>query len=172
MTPFESIIDEHGAVVLRVCRALLQPLDADEAWSETFLAAFRAYENVNSDANIRGWLVTIAHRKAIDVLRSTKRRPTPIEMLPERSVVDFDRLETSSADVDVDALRAAIGRLPEKQRKAVAYRYLGELAYVDIAALLECSQAAARRSVSDGLTALRKQNPPCGTLIDSKGRGE
>jgi RNA polymerase sigma factor (sigma-70 family) len=167
MRPFESIIDEHGAVVLRVCRALLQPLDADEAWSETFLAAFRAYGNLNSDANIRGWLVTIAHRKAIDVLRSTKRRPTPIEISPEHSIVDFDGLETSSADVD--ALRAAISRLPEKQRKAVAYRYLGELAYVDIAELLECSQAAARRSVSDGLTALRKQNPPCGTLIDSKG---
>jgi RNA polymerase sigma factor (sigma-70 family) len=167
MRPFESIIDEHGAVVLRVCRALLQPLDADEAWSETFLAAFRAYGNLNSDANIRGWLVTIAHRKAIDVLRSTKRRPTPIEISPEHSIVDFDGLETSSADVD--ALRAAISRLPEKQRKAVAYRYLGELAYVDIAELLECSQAAARRSVSDGLTALRKQNPLCGTLIDSKG---
>ncbi len=37
--PFELIVAEHGPTVLRVCRAVLDPADADDAWSETFLAA-------------------------------------------------------------------------------------------------------------------------------------
>src|SRR5690606_33992095 len=40
--PFEQAVTDHGAVVLRVCRATLGPADADDAWSETFLAALRA----------------------------------------------------------------------------------------------------------------------------------
>jgi RNA polymerase sigma factor (sigma-70 family) len=77
--PFEEIVEAHGAVVLRVCRALLGPADADDAWSETFLAALRAYPDLRPDSNVRGWLVTIAHRKAIDVLRAQRRLPVPTE---------------------------------------------------------------------------------------------
>ena len=65
---------EHGATVLRVCRAVLGPADADDAWSETFLAALKAYPRLPADANVEAWLVTIAHRKAIDVTRAPRRR--------------------------------------------------------------------------------------------------
>jgi DNA-directed RNA polymerase specialized sigma24 family protein len=41
--PFDAVVAEHGSTVLRVCRALLNRVDADDAWSETFLAALRAY---------------------------------------------------------------------------------------------------------------------------------
>ncbi|MGH8827658.1 MAG: sigma factor, partial [Jiangellaceae bacterium] len=41
--PFEAIVGRYGPTVLRVCRAVLGPADADDAWSETFLAAMRAY---------------------------------------------------------------------------------------------------------------------------------
>ena len=56
-------------MVMRVCRALLAPSDAEDAWSETFLAALQAYPRLPPDSNVQGWLVTIAHRKAIDQLR-------------------------------------------------------------------------------------------------------
>ena len=49
----------------------------------------------------------------------------------------------------------ALAALPPKQRGAVAYRYLADLSYVDVAALLDCTQAAARRSAADGIAALR-----------------
>ena len=80
-----EVVAEHGAVVLRVCRALLGPADADDAWSETFLAALRAYPDLRPDSNVRGWLVTIAHRKAIDQLRrrGRARRARPADV-PER----------------------------------------------------------------------------------------
>ena len=54
MQPFEAIVAEHGAVVMRVCRALLGPVDADDAWSETFLAALRAYPGLRPGSNVAG----------------------------------------------------------------------------------------------------------------------
>ena len=70
--PFEQVVTEHGATVLRVCRAVVGPADADDAWSETFLAALRAYPDLPATANVEAWLVTIAHRKAIDVRRAAR----------------------------------------------------------------------------------------------------
>ena len=81
--PFEAVVARHGATVLRVCRAVLGPADADDAWSETFLAALKAYPRLPADANVEAWLVTIAHRKAIDVTRAAARRAVPVADVPE-----------------------------------------------------------------------------------------
>src|SRR5260221_470380 len=75
--PFEVVVAEHGATVLRVCRAVLGPADAEDAWSETFLAALKAYPQLPADANVEAWLGTIPHRKAIDGTRAALRRPGP-----------------------------------------------------------------------------------------------
>ena len=69
--PFEKVVAQHGATVLRVVRAVLGHADADDAWSDTFLAAMKAYPDLPADANLEAWLVTIAHRKAIDIHRAT-----------------------------------------------------------------------------------------------------
>ena len=52
LKPFEDVVTEYGAVVLRFCRAVVGPVDAEDAWSETFIAAMRAYPDLNPDANI------------------------------------------------------------------------------------------------------------------------
>lgn len=70
--PFERIVQEYGLNVLRVCRALLDEHRAQDAWSETFLAALKAYPNLPEDANVAAWLVRIARNKAIDELRKHK----------------------------------------------------------------------------------------------------
>jgi RNA polymerase sigma factor (sigma-70 family) len=148
--PFEDVVAEHGDVVMRVCRALLGPVDAADAWSETFLAALRAYPDLRADSNVRGWLVTIAHRKAIDETRRRAKRPLPSAALPDAGTSD-----ALSADED---LRAAVDALPDKQRLAVVYRYLADLSYADIAALLASTEAAARRNAADGIANLRRRS--------------
>src|SRR5437588_348409 len=95
--PFEEIVAEHGALVMRVCRALVGPVDAADAWSETFLSALQAYPRLRAGSNIRGWLVTIAHRKAIDQLRGAARRPEPARDLPEVAVPSQRRRMTTSS---------------------------------------------------------------------------
>jgi RNA polymerase sigma factor (sigma-70 family) len=145
--PFESVVAGQGATVLRVVRAVLGHADADDAWSETFLAAMKAYPDLPADANVEAWLVTIAHHKAIDIIRATARRATPVPDTPDRPVHTDDR--------DSD-LTDAVAALPPKQRQAVAYHYLAGLPYAEIAPLLDSSAAAARRAAADGIAALRR----------------
>ncbi len=148
--PFESVVAGHGATVLRVARAVLGHADADDAWSETFLAAMKAYPDLPADANVEAWLVTIAHRKAIDIVRATNRRATPVPDTPDRP--------SNTAD-DHSDLTNAVAALPPKQRQAVAYHYLAGLPYAEIAALLDSSAAAARRAAADGIATLRRTYP-------------
>jgi RNA polymerase sigma factor (sigma-70 family) len=143
-------VQQYGVVVLRVCRAVVGPVDADDAWSETFLAALRAYPDLPADANVEAWLVTIAHRKAIDMTRSAARRAVPVATVADRPAVE------ASKDHD---LWAALAELPDKQRQAVAYHYLAGLPYRDVAAITGGSVDAARRAAADGIAALRRTYP-------------
>ncbi len=153
--PFEAVVEAHGATVLRVCRAVLGAVDADDAWSETFISAMRAYPDLPPDANIEAWLVTIAHRKAIDAVRAAKRRPVATDALPEIPVAPPDGPDPE--------LATALARLPTKQKQAVAYHYLAGLPYRDVAAVLGGSADAARRAASDGIAALRRTYPAVAT---------
>jgi len=141
------VVIEFGPTVLRVVRAVLGAADADDAWSETFLAALRAYPQLPASANVEAWLVTIAHRKAIDVTRAAARRAVPVADPPETDA------EADLPDLD---LAAAIAALPPKQRQAVAYHYLTGLPYAEIAQILGGSPDAARRAAADGIAALRR----------------
>ncbi len=139
---------EHGRTVLRVCRAILGPADADDAWSETFLAALRAYPELPGDANVEAWLVTIAHRKAIDITRAAARRAVPVADPPEPQAGPAP----DGRDLD---LADALAALPRRQRESVAYHYLAGLPYADVAAVTGSSPDAARRAAADGIARLR-----------------
>lgn len=151
MAPFEEVVAEHGAVVWRVCRALLSDADADDAWSETFLSALRAYPDLRPDSNVKGWLVTIAHRKAIDVHRARSRRAVPTADLPEHATADPD---PSGLD---DDLARGLAALAPKQREAVIHHHLAGLPYAEVAVIMGVSVPAARRNAADGIAALRRR---------------
>lgn len=130
----------HGPVVLRVCRGLVGPHDAEDVWSETFLAALVAHSRLRPDSNVRGWLVTIAYHKAIDRRRSRQRAPVPLGNLSEQS--SPDRQPT-----DLDLWRDLV-ELPPKRRGAVAYHYLAGLPYAQVAELAGSTETAVRRGRS------------------------
>jgi RNA polymerase sigma factor (sigma-70 family) len=165
--PFDSVVAAHAATVLRVCRAVLGPVDADDAWSETFLSALKAYPELPSDANTEAWLVTIAHRKAIDLTRARARRAIPTDDLSEATTAPHDG-GAGHSDQDAD-LTDALARLPTKQRQAVAYHYLAGLSYIEVAAILGGSADAARRAAADGIAALRRTYPRIAAGTAGKG---
>jgi len=154
--PFDTVVATHSATVLRVCRAVLGPVDADDAWSETFLSAMKAYPDLPADANVQAWLVTIAHRKAIDITRAAARRAIPVAAPPDTPTA----ATADSRDLD---LASALTGLPGKQKQAVAYHYLAGLPYADIAAILGGSTDAVRRAAADGIAALRRSHPDAAT---------
>jgi len=147
--PFEAVVGIHGATVLRVCVAVVGHAEADDAWSETFLSAMKAYPSLPADANVEAWLVTIAHRRAIDVGRARSRRAVPTDSIVDRAAPP-DRCE-SDAD-----LMAALEALPDKQRQSVAYHYLAGLPYAEVASILGGTTEAARRAAADGIATLRR----------------
>ncbi|HEV7949937.1 MAG TPA: sigma-70 family RNA polymerase sigma factor [Glaciihabitans sp.] len=145
--PFEAIVSEHAATVWRVTRAILGD-DADDSWSETFLAALTAYPALPATANVEAWLVRIAHNKAIDV---TRRRAT---------VMLADELDDRPSTLGIPGaaepdLQQALQRLPHKQRHAVVYHYLAGLPYQAIADIVGGTADAARRASADGIRSLR-----------------
>jgi RNA polymerase sigma factor (sigma-70 family) len=146
--PFDAVVTRHGPTILRVCRAVLGSVDADDAWAETFLSALEAYPRLPADANVEAWLVTIAHRKTIDLLRRAARQAVPVAELP----ATVGEADTAHRDLD---LHRALAELPDKQRFCVAYHYLIGLPYAEVAEILGGTTAAARRAAADGIASLR-----------------
>ena len=148
--PFQALLDEHRSSVYAFLRAMVGSDDADDCFQETFMAALRAYDGLDAENdNPRGWLLTIARNKAIDNFRARRRRPTPIANLPEPAVGAPD-----GGDPD---LGRRVGGLPEKQRAAIALRYVSDLRYREIGEAMSTSEEAARRSVHEGLKRLREE---------------
>jgi RNA polymerase sigma factor (sigma-70 family) len=149
LPPFQDVLDRHGRDVYRVCVAVAGPAHADDCFQETMLAALAAYPRLRDPGVVRTWLLTIASRKAIDAHRRRAREPVPVAepdagAAPDRAAPDA-------------ALWARVRELPDKQRLAVAYRFVADLAYRDIGEAMGTSEEAARRNVFEGLRTLREQ---------------
>lgn len=151
MVPFQAVLDDHGSALYRHLVGVLGPHDGADCYQETLLAALRAWPP-RHDGNIRSWLFTVAHRKVIDHARATGRRAVPAAEVPERGAAGGP---PPSVEADT-ALWAAVRELPYKQRVAVALRHGDDWSYGEIAAVLDCSEAAVRQSVKAGLDRLRE----------------
>lgn len=154
LPPFQRFLDSHRDVVWRFLVSAVGPVEAEDCFQETFIAALRAYPRLRADSNVRAWVLTIAHRKALDAHRGRARRALPVA---DPAAVD-GRAQSASHAPD-EALWEAVHELPDRQRSAVVLRYLADLPHRDIAAAIGCSEEAARRSLHEGLTTLRKVVP-------------
>jgi len=145
LPPFQQLLERHSEDVWRTLRAIVGAQAAEDCFQETFLAALRAYPRLRPDSKPRAWLLTIAHNKAIDHLRRTRRQEAEVEVAAEERPAPEDEIWS------------AVAALPPRQRAAVALRYIGDLSHREIAAAIGCSEEASRRSLHDGLQTLRRQ---------------
>ncbi len=152
--PFQRFLDTHREPVWRFLVSSVGPLDAEDCFQETFISALRAYPRLRADSNLRAWVMTIAHRKALDAHRGRARRAVPVA---EPAAIDT-RAQTTGNLGDA-SLWQAVEQLPARQRSAVVLRYVADLPHREIAQAIGCSEEAARRSLHEGLTKLRKAVP-------------
>ena len=155
LPPFQRFLDTHAEDVLRFLVASVGRHDADDAFQETFLSALRAYPRLPPDSNLRGWVLTIAHRKAIDVHRARGRNPVPVA-----EIHDGAQPRTQPRPPGPDGPGdhwERVRALPARQREVLTLRYAADLSHAEIATALGCTQAAARRAAADGLKNLRKE---------------
>jgi RNA polymerase sigma factor (sigma-70 family) len=153
LPPFQSLIDSHGRDVHRFLIANVGPVDADDCWQEMWLSALRAYASLQDAANLRAWLFTIAHRKAIDHARARGRRAIPVAEAAELAGAD----PAPTTSLPDEELWTSVARLPDKQRAAVTLRFVTDSAYAEIAEVMGTSEEAARRNVYEALNRLRKE---------------
>lgn len=152
LPPFQAFLDANREAVWRFLVSSVGRAEAEDCFQETFIAALRAYPRLRAgrrEHNLRAWVLTIAHRKALDAHRSRARRALPVAEPPE---LDGHRPEAVQRD---EELWEAVGLLPERQRSAVVLRFIGDLPHREIAAAMGCSEEAARRSLHEGLRKLR-----------------
>jgi len=144
--PFQDVVERHGGDVWRFCASQVGSARADDCFQETMLAALRAYPQLRDIGSVRAWLLRIAARKAVDLHRRDGREElveAPAETAaPLREPPD-------------ESLFAVVRGLPDRQRRAVAYRLVADLSYHEIASLMDTSEEAARRSVHEALKVLR-----------------
>ena len=156
--PFQRFLDTHRDLVWRFLVSSIGRADAEDCFQETFIAALRAYPRLRADSNLKAWVLTIAHRKALDSHRARARRALPVAEIAE--VADRDGRDASAGSpvsTRDETLWHAVRELPDRQRSAVVLRFIGDLPHRDIAAAIGCSEEAARRSLHEGLTRLRKE---------------
>jgi RNA polymerase sigma factor (sigma-70 family) len=150
-------MDEHREPVWRFLASCVGAAEAEDCFQETFISALRAYPRLRGDSNLRAWVMTIAHRKALDAHRGRARRAVPVA---EPAAHDQRAgVRAHGNEHDDGELWEAVRALPPRQRSAVVLRFVGDLPHREIASAIGCSEEAARRSLHEGLAKLRKAVP-------------
>jgi RNA polymerase sigma factor (sigma-70 family) len=152
LEPFQRFLDGNRDAVWRLLVSVVGPVDAEDCFQETFIAAMRSYSRLRPNSNLRAWILTIAYRKALDAHRGRTRRALPVA-----EVAAVDGRTTSTPEPRDEMLWEAVRGLPARQRSAVILRFLADLPHREIAAAMDCSEEAARSSLREGLLKLRDQ---------------
>ena len=152
LPPFQQLLDDYGRDVHRFLSATVGRTDADDCYQETWVAALRAYPKLRDASNLRSWIFTVAHRKAIDHVRSRRRAPVLAGNVPE--TVDTRASPPEEPD---QGLWSLVRELPTMQRTALALRYVADAGYDEISAVMGTSEDAARRNVHEALKRLRTE---------------
>lgn len=149
LPPFTTLVEEHRTAVWGYLVAMAGPASAPDLLQDTMVSALRAYPSLKDQSNLRSWLISVAHSRVVDRARAKARRPEVLGEVPEHGRRDDDVVD--------EALWLAVANLPDKQRHAVALRFVGDLPYAEIGALTGTTEAAARQNVRAGLARLREE---------------
>jgi RNA polymerase sigma-70 factor, ECF subfamily len=145
----------HG-VVLRVVR---DPSQSDEVTQEVFLELWRLAPRFDpARGSVRGWATTVAHRRAVDRVRSEQasRRRTERDA-DERSTTVPSVDEVVHDDLDRARVRRALAKLTGTQREAVELAYYGGHTYREVAVLLGVPEGTVKTRIRDGMIRLRDE---------------
>ena len=145
----------HG-VVLKVVR---DPAQSEEVTQEAFIELWKLAPRYDgSRGSVRSWATTVAHRRAIDRVRSeqSSRIRTDREA-HTRPIQSNDVAEQVVANIDGTRVRKALERLTEIQRQAVELAYFGGHSYREVAVLLGVAEGTIKTRIRDGMIRLRDE---------------
>lgn len=154
---FAGVYDHLAPAVYGLARRVVRdPARAEDVAQEVFLAVWRFATRFDPDkGSARTWVMTLAHRRAVDVVRSeeaTSRR----EAAAGTEDTPFDVVaEQATADIEGERVRRCMQALTELQREAVTLAYYGGYTYPEVSALLQTNHSTIKTRMRDGLIRLR-----------------
>lgn len=131
----EDAYATYGPSLLAYLRRHVGPDEAEDVLQRTFLDVWRHSSRYQPAQRFSTWLFTIAHRRAVDALRTRRHRVVDVEAA--RDLVGEDGRETAERYAEAAEVRAALARLPEHEREALELTYYAGLTQREIAAHLD-----------------------------------
>jgi RNA polymerase sigma-70 factor, ECF subfamily len=154
---FTAVYDQvAGQVFGLVCAVLRDPAQAEEVCQEVLLDVWRNAARFDAGrGTAMAWLMTLAHRRAVDRVRS-QQAATAREQRVARPEVSYDSVaETVEARLDAERVRRCLGSLTGLQRESITLAYYQGRTYREVAALLSVPVGTVKTRMRDGLIRLR-----------------
>ena len=152
---FLAVLHRHGPMVYRVCRrALRREQDAEDAFQATFLVLARKARSIRKRTSLAGWLHGTAHRVALKLRDSARRRKDREERTAGSSAVESD--EAGWAEVRA-ILDDELQRLPDRLRDPLVLCYLEGRTQDEVAEHLGWSKSTVRRRLESGRAVLGRR---------------
>jgi RNA polymerase sigma-70 factor (ECF subfamily) len=154
---FAVVYDRAAPVVLGTARRILRdPAQSEEVMQEVLLEVWRTATRFDPAAgSAAAWITTLAHRRAVDRVRS-EQRAAQREIRAGTAAVAYDEVaDAVEASLDRERVRRCLAGLTELQRESVTLAYYGGYSYREVALLLGVAVGTVKTRMRDGLIRLR-----------------
>lgn len=157
---FGEVYDQMAPTVYGIVKRIIRdPAMAEEVAQEVFVEVWRLaprYDPARGAA--RSWIHTVAHRRAVDRVRSEQSRRNREDDDGRKAVAAHDSVaEAVETTIEHERVRAALDQLSETQREAVQLAYYGGHTYREVAVLLDVAEGTVKTRIRDGMIKLRDQ---------------
>ncbi|UOD82894.1 RNA polymerase sigma factor [Paenarthrobacter ureafaciens] len=158
---FEALARRHGPLMRATARRLTGTLaDADDVVQESLMQAWKQLDNLRDPAAVKSWLLRIVGTRSIDHLRKRRNHVALDEAETLADAPSDPRIqdpESTAVNASrVDALKSALQRLPEEQRRCWVLKEFNDLSYEEIALTLNISPDSVRGRLARARTALAR----------------
>ncbi len=149
-----GLFQEHGGAVKSVAfRVTRDEALAEDVVQDTFVGLWRAPEKYDaSRGSMRTFLLTIAHRRAVDIVRSEVARSRRETRPPDPDLFDLEN-EVITRRMS-EEVRAALAGLAREEREAISLAYFDGLSYVQVARRLDAPEGTVKSRIRSGMRKL------------------
>ncbi len=154
---FDALYDHVAAPVFGVIRSVVRDRSqSEEVTQEVFVEVWRTAPRFDRGrGSAMAWVTTIAHRRAVDRVRSEQKAAERELRAACPPVAYDDVVETVEANLDRERVRRCLGALTELQRESVTLAYYGGYTHRQVASLLGVAAGTVSTRMRDGLIRLR-----------------
>jgi RNA polymerase sigma-70 factor (ECF subfamily) len=158
---FSDVYDRTASRVLGlITRVLIDHAQSEEVAQEVFLEVWKTASRFDPDrGGAMSWMLTMAHRRAIDRVRASQSRHDRDERIGIRDIEpEYDQVsETAEIRIEHERVKRAMAQLTERQREAIILAYYGGYSHTEVAAELSIPVGTVKTRIRDGMIRLRDE---------------